>query len=414
MKESIESLITRGVSIGLKFLLLGFLARNMSLNDFGAFQLISYFVLIGITLFGFEYYNKSNREIAKGLDSNKIYQKHIRFFFTISPILLGSYILFYILILPKELISLKNIIIVFIIIICDYISQEIYRYLMISKKFRLGNIQLIYKSSIFLILCILLSLYSSPINFDSLLAIMLISYICLLLLAYLTFSSKLYSVSKEDFRFLKGQEVFSEIKKLWPFIVLIAFVKGIEFSDKFILGKFLSLEEVGVYSFIFSMAFVINVFVLSGFYIIYLPQLIEAYESNFNLFKKLILKFGLLNFLSSLVMGLMIILLSESIFMLINKPELIIHTNLLIYIIIGFIFCNMSLIGHIYLYIVHDEKFITLTMGLALFTNIILNFYLIDIYGLMGASISFCITYVIVLIFKSLRAILLWKRKVVY
>jgi O-antigen/teichoic acid export membrane protein len=207
---------------------------------------------------------------------------------------------------------------------------------------------------------------------------------------------------------------FGELKKtllaLSPFLMLIFFIKGIEFVDKFLIGKQLGLAETGIYSFLFSMASVLGVFVISGFYIIYLPQLIESFKNNKSSFKKVFLKFSLLTFGSSLVMAILIIFISPYVFLLIEKDIMLEHMNLLYLLLFGFVLHNISLIPHVFLYVCHDEKRISLIMGGAFVVNLTLNLILITDLGINGAAYSFVATYLAILLFKSLRAIIKWRK----
>ncbi|MBW8242642.1 hypothetical protein K1F50_07500, partial [Muricauda oceani] len=264
MKNSLESLFTRGISIGSKFLLVGYLAKELSLNDYGSYQLIGYFVLISTTVFGLEFYNLTNRSVVKTVDKKRVYKGHLSFFASISPVLIVFQIVLFLLIFPGKLISATNIILVLIIGLCDYFSQEAYRYLMINGFFRKGNIQLILKSALFILLLLIYAQIFKKLTFSIVLWIMLISYLLLFLSAYNTFSKTLHAFKRDDFKRLKKKTLIINLKAVLPFVILVFFLKGIEFSDKFIIGKQLGLEETGVYSFVFQVASSIHIFIISG------------------------------------------------------------------------------------------------------------------------------------------------------
>lgn len=413
MKNSIESLFTRGVSIASKFLLLGYLAKELTLDDYGSFQLISYFVLISTTVFGLEFYNITNRSIVQTEDKQKIYDRHLSFFVTIAPYVILAQILLFFAVFPKELISITNIILVLAIGICDYFSQEVYRYLMINKSFRKGNIQLIYKGLLFIVLILLYVAVFKTISFESLLWIMLCSYIILFIIAYKSFRKTLYAFNLNNLKRLSAAQFKESFKLVWPFVVLILFLKGIEFSDKFIIGKKLGLEATGIYSFLFSVASVIHIFIVSGFYIIYLPQLIESFKIDKNVFKKELLNFSLLTVVSSILLVIAIPLISPFIFELIEKQAFLSQMNLLYIILLGFFFNNLSLIPHLFLYINQDEKAITVIMAISFLLNLTLNLILIPKFGIIGAGYSFMATYFIVLLLKLLRAQFKWRKTMV-
>lgn len=413
MKNSVESILTRGISILSKFILVGFLAKKLSLNDYGSFQLVSYFILISTTVLGLEYYNLTNRKIPKVKNAKKVYQNHLSFFLTIGPFALIAQILLFLVLFPKELITLPNIIFIVCIGLCDYIAQEVYRYLMINKSFRRGNKQLIYKSSFLLILLLIFSILYKELYFSQVLVLMVISYILLVILALYSFSKTLIKFDKKDFKLLSREQFKKNVKAVLPFLILVFFLKGIEFLDKFVIGKTLGLEETGIYSFIFTVASTIHIFIVSGFYIIHLPQLISAYSESKTVFKKELIRFTLLIVASSIVLVIMIPFLSPFVFDVIGKSEFSAETQLLYLLLFGFIVNNLSLIPHLYLYVVEDEIAITVIMGLAFLVNIILIYWLVPVHGIYGAAFSFVSTYFIILILKLLRANYKWRKTTV-
>lgn len=413
MRNSIESVLTRGISILSKFLLLGYLAKILSLEDYGSFQLISYFIMISTTIFGLEYYNISNRNIVKAENKDEVYIDHLRFFYTLSPLIFIVQILVFLSLFPSELITISNILLILIIGILDYFSQEAYRYLMINKLYRKGNVQLIYKSGFFILLILLYEFFFSDIDFKVLLQILLLSYVLLFLVVYKVFSKHLFQFTFSHFKFLNYIELKKTLSVLTPFLLLIFFLKGIEFVDKFLIGKQVGLEETGIYSFLFSMASVLGVFVISGFYIIYLPQLIANFKSDKNGFKKVFFKFSLLTIISSIVIAILIVLISPYVFEIIDKKIMLAHIDVLYLLLIGFVLHNTSLIPHVFLYVCHDEAKISLIMGLAFMVNLVLNLFMIPKLGIMGAGYSFVITYVVIVVFKTIRAIIKWRSVVV-
>lgn len=412
MRNSIESILTRGISIISKFLLVGYLAKILTLQDYGSYQLISYFITISTTIFGLEYYNISHREIVRATDSRGIFKEHLGFFLTLSPLLIIVQITVFIILFPKELVTLRNISVVLFIGFCDYFSQEIFRYLMIKKAYRKGNLQLVYKSVFLLAIVGIYMLFNDTLVFEELLFLMIFSYFLLLIFARSSFIKHLYIIDWKDIKTLPLQKIKKIFLMVSPFIVLIFFIKGIEIFDKFIIGKVLGLEQAGIYSFLFSMASVLNVFVVSGFYIIYLPQLLEAFETGKENFKKTFKKFTLLTVGFSIIISLGILLISPMVFEIIGKLELLNHINLLYLLIISFILNNLSLIPHLFLYVCHKDKKITWIMGISFLLNLSLNLILIPHFGMTGAAYAFLLTYSCVLILKAITAIKLWRKEV--
>ena len=169
-------------------------------------------------------------------------------------------------------------------------------------------------------------------------------------------------------------------------------------------------ESTGIYSFLLSVASVVHIFIVSGFYIIYLPQLIQTFKSDRNLFKKELLKFSMLTTIFSSLLVIIIPLICPFIFELIEKEAFLSQMNLLYILLLGFLFNNLSLIPHLFLYINHDEKAITVIMAISFLFNLALNLLLIPKFGILGAGYSFMATYLIVLLLKLLRAQFRWRQ----
>ena len=152
MRKSLESIFSRGISIISKFLLMTFLIKVLVLEEYGAFQLITYIMLLSIYFYGIEFYMYSNREVAKENNTHAIINEHINFFLTLFPITLIFQFSFFYLVLPSKLFTLENILLLFFINISEYFSQEVYRYLIIMKEVGKANFILISKSLLFIIL----------------------------------------------------------------------------------------------------------------------------------------------------------------------------------------------------------------------------------------------------------------------
>ena len=410
LRESIESIFTRGISILTKFILIGILVKELSLPDYGNYQLVSYFVLLSTTIFGFEYYNITNRTIVSLKNKSIIYSHHFSLFFTLLSILLLIQGITFYMVLPSELTSFKIYFIVLTICLCDYLSQEVYRYLMINKQFRKANLLLIYKSFFLLTFVLTFKYVFRYLDFFTIIILMLLAHLMLLVFALVIFNNTLLNLDRIRFKKLSYRRIKKIFIKLTPFLTLIIFVKGIEFSDKFIIGKTLGSKDAGIYSFLYTIGSIINIFVVSGFYLIYLPELIQKFNFNKKGFKKLMIKFSKLNIGFSLLMVFLIKITEEFLIHLTGKLELLEYTNMLTYILIGFVFWNTSLIPHIFLYISNNEKVLMYITGLAFIVNVSSTFYLINLYGVFGVALSFVITYFFMLLCKSYISYRIWKR----
>jgi O-antigen/teichoic acid export membrane protein len=402
--KSFESIVTRGISILSKFLLITFLAKNLTLADYGMYQLITYFAFIAISIYGFEYYMYGNREVAKGTDNIEKINDHISFFITLFPFTFLLQIIALYFLVPQEILSIQVVLIILFINFCDYFNQEVYRYLIMIQKIGKANLLLIAKSTILLVLIFAYYLISSKIDLYTTLWIMLISYILLLLLTLLYFFKYIIIWNDIKVNVISIKKVKKTLKFLSPFLLLMFFTKGLEFFDKFAIEYFYGSQGVGIYSFLFSIASLIYVFVVSGFYLVYLPEFIRQNEEKNAEIKSGLIKFSVLVVLSSILLSVGIIIFIDVLLNLIDKSDIIENINILYILLVAFFFLNLSLIPGILLYVTGRETIIMKITGLVFIINLTLNIILLHLFNIKGAAIALLVTYLLNFIFTFYKA----------
>ena len=153
-------------------------------------------------------------------------------------------------------------------------------------------------------------------------------------------------------------------------------------------------------------------FVISGFYIIFLPVLVNQYENKNKLFKIEYLKFSVLVVFSTIVLSIGIVWLINPLLEFLGKQEFKNQIDLLYLLLVSLSFLNFSLIPNMLLYITHNEKKLMLITGIIFLINIFLNFFLLKLFGINGAAISLIITYLISFILKSHKGYQVWKKQI--
>lgn len=409
MKKSVESIFTRAISILSKFFLITFLIKVLSLEEYGTFQLITYIMLISIYIYGLEFYMYSNREVAKDINSYQTINKHINFFITLFPFTFFMQLLFFYLFLPHNIWSLQIVLFLFMINLSEYFSQEVYRYLIALKEIRKANFLLITKSLLFLMFISIYFKLTNQLTLIWIIYLMLASYIVVFTLSLYFFIQKILKRKRVILKTLSVEEIKKIFKLLSPFIILMIFMKGLEFSDKFLINYFHGLEAVGIYSFLFSIAMLIHIFVVSGFYIIYLPSLIQKYENKNKLFHVEFYKLSILIGIFTIILSISIVFTIHPLLELLEKTEIYEHIDTLYLLLIALIFLNFSLLPNLLLYITHQEKSLMVISGMTFIINIFFNLILLQVMEIKGAAIALIITYMINLIFKSYKGIQVWK-----
>ena len=410
MKKSIESILTRAISIILKFLLLTFLTKTLTLSDYGFYQLVAYFIVISISIYGLEFYMHSNREVAKGNNINDIINNHLSFFFTLLPVTIILQIVAIYFLIPREILTFQVALILLFSNFCDYFNQEAYRYLVIFQRIRKANIMLVAKSSFFIFILITYYLFNKKLDLTETLVIMVMSYGFLLIVTSLYFFRNIILLKDVKITFLPFAKIKGIFRLLLPFIFMMIFAKGLDFFDKFAIEHYYGAKAVGVYSFLFSIAYLIYVFVVTGFYMIYLPEFIALNEQRNAQLKEKLLKFSLLIIFTSIIMSFGIILLIDVLLDIIGKTDIIQNINIL-YILLGaFFFLNLSLIPGIVLYIKGKDKSLMYISGVIFTANVLLNLIFLNLYSIEGAAIALLITYVLNFLLVSYKANIEWRK----
>ncbi len=183
-----------------------------------------------------------------------------------------------------------------------------------------------------------------------------------------------------------------------PLLISGIFSAGMDVADRFILDHFLGKKEVGEYSFAYRLAMITNIFVIS-FRAAWMPYALNRYkEGNYREnFGKILIKILAVGIFILLTVSFFaddlfdIKLFDKSLFNPIYKTGLAI----LPYVVIGYIFSSLASFYSLYPFTVNKSYHFLISDGLGIFSNLILNFMLIPVYGLPGAGISTSISFII-------------------
>jgi O-antigen/teichoic acid export membrane protein len=183
-----------------------------------------------------------------------------------------------------------------------------------------------------------------------------------------------------------------------PFLVSGIFSSGMDVADRFILDHFLGKKQVGEYSFAYRLAMITNIFVIS-FRAAWIPYALNRQrENNYRQdFGKILIKllaigafilFAVSFFADDLFN---IKLFGKNLFNVAYKNGLII----LPFVIIGYIFSSLASFYSVYPFVSNKSHHFLISDGLGFVTNLILNFMLIPLFGLIGAGIATCISFMV-------------------
>ena len=178
----------------------------------------------------------------------------------------------------------------------------------------------------------------------------------------------------------------------------------VQSSDRYVIGYFMNVSQVGIYSVAYTLAGAIGV-LLSPVLTVLLPDLSDLYErkqvgeleTRFQRIQKYYVAIG-----SATTVGLAI--LARPLIKVISSPEFIAGTQPLIILSVAFFFYGLFILYTQLLNVLKAVRLMSfLWTGLALL-NLGANIILIPIMGLMGAAISTCLAFLIGAVVSGISA----------
>lgn len=197
---------------------------------------------------------------------------------------------------------------------------------------------------------------------------------------------------------------FLYLKDLWFFLFPLTFnVIGLFLMgsiDRIFIGHFLGLTEVGIYGISIAMAMVVNI-VYDSIIKAIRPYLYELLALKTQKGNNQAIKLTLIYLLGCIVIFVLYILLLPYIFHIMINIKFEAALIYIPYLALAFTFEGIRKIFGLYLtYYNHVKIIATSTIAVAIL-NIVLNYFLIQTYGIMGAVISSLVSFGILTLFLS-------------
>jgi len=401
MTHSIN-LLLRGLSILGKLLILIFITKYLSVEELGVYGLFITSITLVLYLLGMDFYMFNTREILakKYLDRLQLIRDqfifHLIMYVLILPLL---FILFVYNILPKE-----YIIYFYLIVIFEHLSQEFFRLFITLSHQIFANFILLIRTAFWVY--VLMALWFFDIkdvaNLFSIFTGWFLGALVSVFIAFI-YLKKIYRTSKAlekiDWEWIRNGFFIS-----LPFFIGTIGLKLIEFSDRYMIDYFMTKEDVGIYVFFSSISNTMVVFVSTLVTMVYYPKLVSYYQNEDDANYKNTLHFFKRNTLIFTFIGSFgIMILIYPLLTLINKAQFSQEIEILWLLVCANLFFNLSTVPHFVLFAMKKDKLIRNITLLAAFINIVLNFFLIQYAGLLGAAVATFVSFLSVYILKSLK-----------
>lgn len=389
--QKIINLLLRLLAMGAKFLLVIFIGKYLSSEALGEYGLFFSTITIAIFFLGMDFYVFNTREIIATSEKNKkailIRDQFIFYIFTYIIILPLLIVVFFL-----NIIDFKYMILFYLVLVAEHISQEFYRLFITLSRQTLATFLLFIRSGIWIYVLVAVWVLDLG-NLKNLKFV----YIGWLFGAFLSVAIGIFYLIKDyGLNNFKGKINFTWIKSglkiSMPFFMGTIAYKIVEFSNRYIIDFFMSKSDVGVFTFFSNIANSLQTIVYTLVIMMYYPKIIAAYQSGSET-ATLIKNFTKETILYSMICSVVMAISIYPILGFLNKTEFFENLPIFWILLISILFANLSLVPHYQLFAMKKDILIrNITIGVAIL-NVVLTLTLVYFYGLYGAAIAMIISY---------------------
>jgi len=249
----VKNVFLRMFSMGIRLLLVVFLAKLLTPGELGSFGIMSAALAFNILLIGADYYVYSNREIlsvSSKLERGRVIQGQIT-----------AYALLYFCVIPIQILLFvffewKDMGWFLLLLITEHIGQELVRLLVVFNRQLTSSIVLFIRSALWVIIVLpILYFIQDARDINTVYAAWAIGG--LLAILYGVIEIKRHIKITREFR-IDSLELKKGLKLGGFFLIATLSIKAIFYLDKIIIDSNLGLEELGGY--VFYMTIVIGAF----------------------------------------------------------------------------------------------------------------------------------------------------------
>ena len=186
-----------------------------------------------------------------------------------------------------------------------------------------------------------------------------------------------------------------------PLLPFTLCVWVVDLSDRYVIGYFMNVESVGIYSVAYGLGIIVAFF-YAPLAPVLLPTITDLYENNKVQELKNHLKYSLKFFLMFAIPSFFgLSTLSKSILTALTTPEFVKGYLIVSIIALGTILQRSSWIFSDVLMLFKKTKTVALIYGFSALINMVMNVILVPIIGILGAAIATLITFTFLLLITS-------------
>lgn len=165
----------------------------------------------------------------------------------------------------------------------------------------------------------------------------------------------------------------------------------LNFSDRFFLQHYRSLEVVGIYALGYKFGYMMNYLVVQPFFTMWQSRMynVHAQPDHINIFKQIFALYSL----GLIYAGLAMSLFSSEVVRLMVEPKFAASQDVIPVVVLAYIFYGLSYFAQLGLFLTDRTKPIGIIGVLAAGVNLALNFFMIRAFGMMGAAFATLLSF---------------------
>lgn len=391
-RYSLLNLSVRMLGIVFRFLLIFFLARELSPQDLGQFNILVYSVMLIAYVLGFNFYTFSTREIVRAEEKIPLIISQIKyqscFFLLLLPAVWGFSSYYLGLGTPLA--------VLFVVLVgLELVSTEFSRVFIALERQLESNIIFFMRSSawgVFLVAFWLLLDLSYDYIFYCWVGGSFLSVIYAVLVLRKNFESTVWKFQDNEMEWIKSGVVVA-----LPFFLNGLVLKISEYASIFLLDYHRGDYYIGIYTFFLTLQNVALTMVYVSIIAIYMPKLLDDKRDAADrtlLFAQMKKKV----FVFSFVLMLLSFLLVYPTLLLIDKEDYFDHLS--IYFVLGaaILLLNLSHVYSTLLYVLRKDKVLFYTNFSISIVSIVAGYLLIGRWGMTGAAATQVLVYLLLLL----------------
>jgi O-antigen/teichoic acid export membrane protein len=177
----------------------------------------------------------------------------------------------------------------------------------------------------------------------------------------------------------------------WPLMFSNLAVFTLNFSDRFFLQHLLSLEVVGVYAVGYKFAYMINYLLVQPFYVMWQTRMymIYAAPNHARIFRQIFVLYVLLLTFAGLGMS----MFSPEITRFMAGPKFLASQEVIPVVVLAYLFWGIGFYVQVGMYVTNNTRLIGMVSAAAAVLNLVLNYFLITYFGMLGAAWATVISF---------------------